>query len=99
MPRELSPQQDAIISLPASLFERFHDRENIGMFFSFYETATLFPLVRRSNTSGMARKLKYSKVGTQVVGATVNTSKELLDLEEPVTVIFQLQLMQEMVQT
>ena len=93
-PRQLPPQQDAIISLPASLFKRFDDHEHIGMFFAFYEIVTLFPLARRNNSSGMA-----TKVGTQVVGATVNTSKSLLDLEEPVTIIFRLQSMQEMVQT
>ena len=86
IPGQLSPQQDSAVSLPASLFQRFDDRENVGVFFAFYEKATLFPVGRR-NVSG-----RQTQVGSQVVAATVNSSNELIDLEDPVILVFRLQL-------
>ena len=89
-PGELSPDQDAAISLPASLFERVNDQENVGVFFAFYETSTLFP-VGRENAVSDNNTARQTQVGSQIVAATVDSSKELTDLENPVTIVFRLQ--------
>ena len=94
MPGQLAPQQDAAISLPASLFRRVNDRENIGVFFAFYETATLFPVGGGRSDREAPRQ---TQVGSQILAATVDSAEELVDLEEPVTVVFRLQVNDTMV--
>ena len=95
IPGQLPLQEDSAISLPASLFKRFNDRENIGVFFAFYEMPTLFPVGRRNiEVPG-----RHTLVGSQVVAATVNSCNELIDLEEPVIIIFRLHLTEEQVLT
>ena len=89
-PGELSSDQDAAISLPASLFERVNDEENVGVFFAIYETSTLFP-VGRDNAVSDGNTIRQTQVGSQIVAATVDSSQELVDLENPVTVVFRLQ--------
>ena len=88
IPGQLPPQQDAAISLPASLFSRVNDRENIGVFFAFYETATLFPVGGGSSDRQAPRQ---TQVGSRILAATVDSAEELVDLEEPVTIVFRLQ--------
>ena len=85
----MSPRQEAAISLPASLFERIDDQENVGVFFAFYETATLFP-VSGGNTDSNATI--QTQVGSQIVAATVDSNQDLSNLENPVTIVFRLQL-------
>ena len=89
MPGQLPPQQDAAISLPASLFRRVNDRENVAVFFAFYETATLFPVGGGSSDREAPRQ---TQVGSQILAATVDSAEELVDLEEPVTIIFRVQI-------
>ena len=84
---ELTPQQVGAISLPASLFRRVNDRENVGVFFTFYESATLFPV---GGGSSDREALRQTQVGSQVLAATVDSAKELIDLEESVTIVFRL---------
>ena len=88
-PGQLHPQQDSAVSLPASLFRRFHDRENIGIYFTIYESATLFP-VNDSKVPG-----EQTKVGSQVVGINVDSSQDLVDLEEPIIIVLRPQLEQD----
>lgn len=85
IPGQLPLQQDSAVSLPASLFERFDDHENIGIYFTIYKSPTLFP-VGRKNTD---RKVpgKQTEVGSQVVGINVDTSQDLVDLEEPIIIV------------
>lgn len=84
-------EQDAAISLPATLFQRVNDQENVGVFFAFYETATLFPVGGQDAISdrNISRR---TQVGSQIVAATIATSQELTNLENPVTIVFRLQL-------
>ena len=56
--------------------------------------ATLFPVGRRNIGQMPGRQVH---VGSQVVAATVNSSNELIDLEEPVILVFRLQLTPEQV--
>lgn len=91
-PGQLSANQDSSISLPASLFKRVNDQESVGIFFALYEMATLFPV------GGGRMDLNapvQTQVGSQVVAATVESSTELVDLEEPVTLAFRRQLIGE----
>ena len=93
IPGQLPPRQYSAISLPPSLFKNFNDHESVGVLFAFYEMATLFPVGRR-NTEVPGRQ---TQVGSQVVAATVNSSNELIGLEEPIILIFRLQLTEEQV--
>ena len=93
MPGELAPQQEAAISLPASLFERVNDQESVGVFFAVYEMATLFPVtpaITNNNNNNVNSTLE-TQVGSQVVAATVDSGQEITDLENPVTIVFRLQ--------
>lgn len=83
-------EQDAAISLPASLFERVNDQENVGVFFALYETATLFPVGGENAVSG-GNTTRQTQVGSQVVAATIDSNQELTNLENPVTIVFRLQ--------
>ena len=85
MPGQLSPQQDAAIRLPPSLFEELNSLPNVGVFFGRYETSTLFP-VRRASNNG-----RQTQVGSQVLAATVGQNLRLQNLSEPVTVTLKLQ--------
>ena len=87
-PGQLLPQQEATIALPRSLFERFDDRENVGVFFAHYEDATLFP-VRRRNTD-MRETSIQTQVGSQIVAATVDSETQLTNLTDPVLITFRL---------
>ena len=89
MPGQLSPQQDAAIRLPPSLFETINNRPNIGIFFGRYEVATLFP-VSRGNNNG-EQTSRQTQVGSQVLAATVGQNLPLQNLSEPITVTLKLQ--------
>ena len=89
-PGMLPLEQNAAISLPATLFERV-DQENVGVFFAFYETATLFP-VGGQNTISDGNTSRQTQVGSQVVAATIDSNQELTNLENPVTIVFRLQI-------
>ena len=88
-PGQLSPQLDAAISLPASLFERIDDRVNVGVFFALYETPTLFPvggqLIDRTSLP------KNNVVGSDILAATVGPGINFQNLDDPVTLVLRLQ--------
>ena len=86
-PGLLVPQQNADISLPASLFQRINDTENVGIFFTFYQMDTLFPVGGVSMDSGVAN-YKRTQVGTSIVGATIISSADTTDLKDPVVITF-----------
>ena len=88
MTHELSPQQDAAINLPASLFESITDREDVGIFFAFYDMPTLFPVTRQRDINSSAPK--QTKVGSGVIAATVGPGLYFRNLTENVTIVFRL---------
>ena len=88
-PGQLSPQLDAAISLPASLFGRINDRVNVGVFFALYETPTLFPVGGEvTDGSTLTRK---NVVGSDIIAATVGPRINFQNLDDPVTIVLRLQ--------
>lgn len=84
----LSPEQDAAISLPASLFQNIVDREDVGLFFALYDTSILFPINGEDNISRDApRRLE---VGSRIVAATVGPDLHFQNLEENVTIVLRI---------
>ena len=86
-PGQLSPRLDAAISLPATLFEQIDDRDNIGIFFALHEASTLFPI--GGNSSSTPRK---ASVGSHILATTVGSGINFQNLDEPVTILLQLQI-------
>ena len=76
----LPQDQDAAISLPPSLFDLVNTTE-VGIGFTFYETAALFPLPEGSPSN--------LTVGSSVVGALV-AGQSFSDLQDPVTIFLHL---------
>ena len=85
-PGELTSQLNAAIGLPASLFQEINDRPNIGVFFAFYESSSLFPVVAGATGSPIR-----NVVSSQVLAATVGSGIRFQNLSEDVTVVFRLQ--------
>ena len=83
-PGQLSPQQDAAISLPASLFQIITDREDVGIFFALYNTSTLFPVNGGRNRSDSVQR----KVGSYILATTVGLGLNFQNLTENVTIVF-----------
>ena len=81
----LSPQQDAAILLPASLFEGIqYYRDNIGIFFALYDQPTLFPVATNDDDS---RASSQVQVGSPVIASTVGGENiSIENLGEPVIV-------------
>ena len=73
-------EEDAVIDLPASLFQRLGDRTSVGMFFGLYETASLFPVEETNST------LRNTEVYSRVLAATIGQNVPIQNLEEPVTI-------------
>ena len=86
---QLASQLDAAIGLPATLFGRIEDRANVGVFFAFYEIPILFPVSGELN-GNLSRK---TVVGSQVLAATVGPTASInfQNLNEPITIVFRLQ--------
>ena len=76
----LPQDQDAAISLPPSLFQLVNTTE-VGIGFTFYETAALFPLPEGSPSN--------LTVGSPVIGALV-VGQSFSDLQDPVTIFLRL---------
>ena len=93
-PGLLSPQQNAAISLPQSLFQMINNSDDIGVFFGVYETATLFPVGEANIASDPSRQFQ---VCSNVVAATVGQNMSIQNLEDSVTVVLRLRTKQEMV--
>lgn len=87
-PGELSSQLNAAVGLPASLFKQIKDRPDIGVFFAFYESPSLFPVAGGTNSSSSPRR---NVVGSQVLAATVGSGINFRNLSETVTILFRLQ--------
>ena len=85
-PSPLSPDQNASIHLPASLFAQIKNQTDIGVSVGVYETATLFPVSRHSGAVGSSQTQVCSNVVTAIVGQSMNTE----NLEDPVTITFTL---------
>ena len=81
----LSPQQDAAIFLPASLFKGIqYYRDNIGIFFALYDQPTLFPVATNDDDS---RASSQVQVGSPVIASTVGGENiSIENLSEPVIV-------------
>ena len=90
-----SPTTAPSISLSPSLFEQINDSNSRGMVFTVYELPTLFR-VGKSATSNNTPAV--TQVGTPIIAAHVGLETELEfdELQDPVTVILQLEI-QEMV--
>ena len=87
-PGQLSPQLDAAVSLPATLFEQIDDNDsNIGIFFALHEASTLFPI--GGNPSSTPRR---ASVGSYILAATVGSDINFQNLDEPITVLLRLQI-------
>ncbi len=76
----------AIISLPPELFNHVPaDRRLIGLYFSLYENAALFP----TNLSAVVRDnvtVQETFVGTPIVGSTVGPGIDFVGLDPPVVI-------------
>lgn len=81
---QLTSQQNAAIHLPASLFARANDQRDLGIFVSYYETATFFPTTSPSNAP------RRTQVYSNVLAATVGQNISIQNLEVPVTIAFRL---------
>ena len=85
---ELSSQLNAAVGLPASLFVQINNRSNIGLFFAFYESSSLFPIGKETDSPGSPIR---NVVGSQVLAATVGSGINFQNLSETVTIVFRLQ--------
>ena len=79
----LQEDQDASISLPPSLFAELGNATEVGVGFTFYETAALFPLPEGSPSN--------LTIGSSVIGALVG-GQSFSDLSDPVTIFLRLTL-------
>ena len=79
----LPEDQDAVISLPPSLFAELDlvNTTEVGIGFTFYETAALFPLPEGSPSN--------LTIGSSVIGALVG-GQSFSDLQDPVIILLHL---------
>ena len=79
----ITESQDASISIPSSLFAELElvNATKVGMGFTFYETATLFPLPEGSPSD--------LTIGSPVIGALV-AGQSFSDLQDPVMIFLRL---------
>ena len=77
----LPEDQDASISLPPSLFAELRNTTEIGIGFTFYRTAALFPLPEGSPSN--------LTIGSSVIGALVG-GQSISNLNESVTIFLRL---------
>ena len=79
----ITESQDASISLPPSLFAELElvNTTKVGMGFTFYQTATLFPLPEGSPSD--------LTIGSSVIGALVG-GQSFSDLQDPVVIFLRL---------
>ena len=92
-PDQLSPQSDAAISLPASLFERIDDRDDVGVFFALHEASNLFPVgVGLGDSSNTLNNFNFPSVGSHILAVTIGVGINFQNLDEPVSILFRLQI-------
>ena len=85
--RELAPQQDAAVDLPASLFQRIDNQTNVGIFFMLYEMPTLFPV---ENEDEVDDESINTEVGSPILSVTVGNGLKFKDLANNITIVFRL---------
>ena len=85
---KLSSQLNVAIGLPASLFQQIDNCPNIGIFFAYYESSSLFPVGGGRNISDSPIR---NVVDSQVIAATVGSGINFQNLSEAVTIVFRLQ--------
>ena len=80
------------VSLPPSLFQKINDTDtnSTGLVFTLYEKSTLFPVGRKAMSTGLAHTTT-TQVGTNIIVATVGRDVVFEDLQDPVTIILQLE--------
>ena len=84
------------ISLPPSLFKQISetDTNGTGLVFTVYRKSTLFPVGRGrtlSNGSASMAAGEMTEVGTDIIATNVGRSVEFESLQDPVTIILQLE--------
>ena len=77
----LLEDQDASVSLRPSLFAEVGSTTEVGIGFTFYETAALFPLPESSPSN--------LTIGSAVIGALV-AGQSITNLRDPVTIFLHL---------
>lgn len=86
---ELSPQLEAAIDLPPSLFEKLTNQSNTSLFFVHYKESTLFPVNQGNNLSNSSNE---TIVGSNVLAATVGLGNDFqeLDRDSSITAVFRI---------
>ena len=79
---QLQPEQDAVVNLPASLFQKIGNHTTIGIFFALYDRPTLFPVNRGSSNE--------TNIGSRVLSITVGPGLHFQDLEHNITIVLRL---------
>ena len=87
---ELSSRLNAAVGLPASIFEQINNRSNIGLFFAFYDSSSLFPISEETGSMTSDSLIK-NVVGSQVLAATVGSGINFQNLSDTITIVFRLQ--------
>ena len=77
------------VSLPPSLFKQINDTDtnSTGLVFTVYQKSTLFPVGRKASSSNKAK----TKIGTNIIAASVGRDVAFENLQDPVTIILQLE--------
>ena len=80
------------VSLPPSLFQQINDTDtnSTGLVFTLYKKSTLFPVGRKAMSTGLAHATT-TKVGTNIIAASVGRDIPFENLQDPVTIILQLE--------
>ena len=86
----LLSQLNVDVGLPVPLFQQIGNRTNIGIFFAFYESSSLFPV--HGGTVNISDLPRMTIVGSQVLAATVGSGINFQNLSEAVTLIFRLRI-------
>ena len=93
----IAPEEIATAFLSPSLFEQFEsDAGEVGIFFLLYESSSLFPIARESDSPTTAENEDdggiMSQVGSPVIAATVSAGgrTEFSNLTDPVIVVLRL---------
>ena len=92
----LPPQQEASVSLPASLFQTIDGSSNVGVFYGIYNSSILFPVSASQGNDTSADR--QTQVVSNVVAVTVGRNDvPFQNLPEPVMIVLRLQKEEEMV--
>ena len=85
----LPPQQEASVSLPASLFQKIDGSSNIEVFYGIYNSSILFPVSASQGNDTSADR--QTQVVSNVVAVTVGRNVPFQNLPEPVMIVLRLQ--------